>query len=661
MIALVLMGWHGVIGQSPARTKSSASRSKTTPKAPLAVLYNLRATTTHFSIYFRWDEVPGAMFYRITSAAGKEIFDGSGLDAFDAILAPNQTYTYTLSPYNPQTKQAFTSTTIKATTGFAKPKTSAMLGDYTQLSGLVVAANGRVSGHRFSTADVGKCVSLEGCRYAPEYREAPLWWHGTIERVLPNGTAIVVASYGAAPLPKNGVSGYMATNNYDQWRAELADTTINTLQLSGTILIDPYRSTWWQRNIKDVGGNGAMGPQLSHPNLLIAGGTLVFGHEDALGDKLYGPPPPHYWRPMPLVGLVHQAGVLGLQCNIRGPKTPPFQNRDHYPVSKFYQSASTASLKQVFFTGIFGDSTNYSTGFYTAFDLRGPKPNGGKSLLAMIDASIACGVPFGAGTTPDADGVTRITPYEGYRFMLRDTRILGCGITRATPTVRATVTRINSTEARVTVDPKQYPNFTFLQWAWYEPFNVLMKPPGASAGSTHQFSNVVWRQTKTTAGPYTAMVTIEPGTATNEHLRQRPLTFGPIELTTASPMQPSIAIEGHVLYHNLVEIDINRVHLSNLNMFFIRQNGVDNLQGQYRQWGIKNLTYTPAGIGNRAWMKSDWSYYLQMATEKSEPYIQHQDMGFVGKAKLSNVTKIMLHTHPRIGVYSIEKSKTNLE
>jgi hypothetical protein len=660
MLGLVLLLPHTARAQAKGGKKASPTRPRPAAKLPVAGLYNLSASATHFSVYFKWDEVPGAMFYRITNAAGKEIFDGGGLDAFDAILAPGQTYTYTLLPYHPQSKQAFAPTRVTATTAVAKPTATAMRGDYTSLSGLVVAAKGRVSGYKFSPADVGKCLSLEACRYAPEYREAPLWWHGIITSVTASGTAEVEASYGGAPLPKNGVAGYVATNNYDQWCAALTDTGTNTLQLSGTYLIDPFRSEWWRRNVKDVSGNANMGPQLNHAALLISGGTLVFGHEDALGDRLNAPPPPYYWQPMPLIGILHQAGTLGLRCNVRGPLTPPFQNRSGYAVSKFYQSASTSTVKQVFFSGVFGDSGNYGNGFFTAFDLRGPKPNGGKSVLAILDASVACGMPFGVATAADADRITRVTPYEGYRFMLRDVRVLGCGFGRATPTVKATVSKINATEARITVDPKRFPNFSFMQWEWNEPFNVLMKPIGASPGGTHQFQNVVWRQTKTVEHPYSAVVSIGPGAATNEHLRQAALIYGPVELTTTGPMQPSIGIEGHVLYHNIAEIDINRVHLSNLNMFFIRQNGADNLQGQYRQWGIKNLTYTPPVAGNRAWMKTDWSYFLQMATNKSEPFIQHQGMGFVGKAKLSNIEKLMLHTHIDPKQYEVQNSSTNL-
>ena len=622
--------------------------------------YAIESIPTHFSIYFKWPLVPGAMFYRITNAAGKEIFDGGGLDAFDAILTPDKNYTYKFLPYNPETKQVFTPSTITVKTRASVVKTSAMVGDYLELKGLKI--NGEIiSGYRFSAADLGKCISIEGARQADWYRAAPIWWHGTIAAVNADGSAKVNSAYGLPLNNNSNRNGYMATNNYDTWRAELADSTIKTLSFSGTCLIDPYRSAWWQQNIQNAEGNATQGPYLTNKALLLTGGTLVFGQEDAIGQRLNGKPPPYYWQPMPLIGLIHMGGALGLACNIRGPKTNPLQNRTNYPVSRFYQSFNNDQPKQVFFSGVFGDSANYTTGFFNAFDMRGPKPNGGKSVLAMIDATVACGIPFGLALGNSTDGMPHLNNYEGFRFLLRDTRITGSGIARATPTVQATIRAINATEAAITVDKTAYPEFTFMPWEWSEPFNLLIKPVGAKAGNTHQFQNITWRQSLSVSDPYTCIVPIAPGAATNEHLRQNPLPMGRVELTTAGSMQPQIAMEGHTMYYNVAELEINRVHLSNLNMFFIRQNGADNLQGSYRQWSIKNLSYTPPKVGKLQWMKTDWSYYLQMATEQTEPYMQHQGMGFVGKALISNVSKIMLHTHLDRKEYYIENSKTNLE
>ncbi|TAD83385.1 MAG: hypothetical protein EAY75_14915 [Bacteroidetes bacterium] len=641
-------------------------KSRTRPVQPppaattIPATYGLTASPTHFSIYFKWNAVPGAMFYRISNAAGKEIFDGGGLDAFDAILAPNQSFSYTFLPYNPETKQQFRPTTIAVRTASASVTKTSMVADYTELQNLKINQS-TISGYPFKPADVGKCISIKGARTAPWYRQAPLWWHGTITLVDARGNATVGSEYGQ-PLQISGpISGYMGTNNYDAWRAELGDSAIATLSLSGTYLIDPYRSPWWQQNIKNLEGNTNQGPYLDRKALLISGGTLVFGQEDAIGQRLFGPPPPHYWQPMPLVALVHAGGTLGLACNIRGPKTVALQNRNNYPISKFYTSVANEKPKQIFFSGVFGDTTDYTTGFLNAFELRGPKPSGGKSVLALVNATIACAGPFGMGLANSADGVPRLNAYEGFRFLLRDTRVVGSGLGRATPTVQATLERTSPTEATIRVNKNLFPEFTFMQWGWSEPFNLLMKPVGAKPGGTHQFLNVCWRQSLRVVDPYTCVVPLQAGAQTNEHLRQSTLPMGRVELTTASSMQPQIAVEGHTMYYNVAELEINRVHLSGLNLFFIRQNGADNLQGSYSQWSIKNLSYTPPQVAKLQWMKTDWSYYLQMASEQAEPFIQHQGMGFVGKALISNVSKLMLHTHIGRQQYHIENSKTNLE
>jgi hypothetical protein len=125
---------------------------------------------------------------------------------------------------------------------------------------------------------------------------------------------------------------------------------------------------------------------------------------------------------------------------------------------------------------------------------------------------------------------------------------------------------------------------------------------------------------------------VQPTAQVNAHLKQGSLPVGPIVLNTAEMMQPSIGIEGHILYHNLIEIEGYNSSVSNYNNAFIRQNGIDNLVGNYRQWSLVGMQYMPPPYNSPQFSPMrTMGYYLQYSTGQWPPLIQFQGMGFQGQ------------------------------
>jgi hypothetical protein len=567
---------------------------------PIETSNKLRATTTPFTVYLQWDSIAGAKEYSIYKNGKLETVI-NGLDTW-ILQDPGSTSTYTLNNGN----------SITVTTPPAPITAGRMVGDRKELKNITVK-DGIVTGVTFVTADIGKQISLEGARSAKWYREAPLWGHGTITG--PNTVSGLDNCVNSI--------GYYGTNNYRNWLAELADSTPRQIVLTGSYIIRPPANL-----------DRSTGPPLKNKALSIVGGTICFGAEDAIGTELNHPPPPYYFSPAPLVAIQHIGGTLVINSTILGPSNRQLNNREPYPVSIFYRAESNANPKQVFISGIFGDTANYLNGFFQGFRMQGPTVAGGKSVLAFINCQIANQELATVGVSGAAP---EIGIYDkSYRFILRNTVINGSGRNTATLPLLGQLERYNDKYAMLSVDSLQYPTFTFMNLAYWEENpstrNLLMKLPNADAGVLNAFTNIVWRPGIVPLSPYSALVPIEPSAQANEHLRQRPLPYGPVMFNTATQMHPSIGIEGHVLYQNTIEIEGYNSTVKNCNNAFIRMNGADGLKGSYKQWSLVNVTYIPPPV------KSPWfepmrkmGYYLQYSTSQAPPLVQFQPMGFVGE------------------------------
>ena len=600
----------------------------TLPALIAANTINLQATPSPFTMYLRWDSVPGCPEYAVYRN-DTLLTVINGLDTWDAMLRPNVTYRYAVKPLN------LVASEITATTTNAPIVNTAMVADREELTSIGVAANGIVTGYAFAPDDVGKCISIKNGRAAKWYREAPLWWHGYIQTVNNNGSAVVSSPIYGNPLPLGGLtisaSGYFGTNNYDTYFAEINDTTARQINLSGHYLIDPFRSDSFL-NARGDYGNRTQVPYLNNRALFLNGGNLYFGEEDAIGTSLYAGPG-YIWHEFPLTAIEHGSGIFCLKTNIYGPKTEWTTNRESYPKSWFYKADVSNTPKQVFYTGSFGDSSDYRNGFFFGFEMKGPTVAGGKSVLAMLNAKINNPWPFGLGVTGQNPEVGIYN--KSYRWLLRNTVINGSGRATASNPVNATVTSFNDTYAILQVDSTTAPTFTFWNLAYWEDNSVLMKRPDAYAGGGNAFTNVVWRPGIVPLSAYSCLIPKASTGRTNEHLVQAPLLYGNVVCNSTHEMQPSIGIEGHVIYINVAEVEVYNTLVKNYNTAFLRQNGADGLTGSYRQWSIVNLSNIPP-LQVNPWYERlrSMGYYLQYSTAQAPPLIQFQPMGFVGQRLL---------------------------
>jgi hypothetical protein len=328
------------------------------------------------------------------------------------------------------------------------------------------------------------------------------------------------------------------------------------------------------------------------------------------------------------LSIVHEGGSLFINSKIFGPQSQPLKNGEPYRSEYFYYALNNKSAKQVFISGTFGDSSNYLNGFFRGFKLQTENVPGDKNVLALINATVANQELATVGATNNRIGI-----YDyNTRFLLRNSRIIGTGRNSASLPVTGWV----SADGIVTVDSIAYPEFTFRTLAVWEESpstrNILMKLPATVVPCCNAFTGVVWRPSAVVLLPYTARVPVQPTAQVNAHLKQGALPVGPIVLNTAEMMQPSIGIEGHILYHNLIEIEGYRSSVSNYNNAFIRMNGIDNLVGNYRQWSLVGMQYTPPPYNSPQFAPMrTMGYYLQYSTGQWPPLIQFQPIGFVGQ------------------------------
>jgi hypothetical protein len=327
------------------------------------------------------------------------------------------------------------------------------------------------------------------------------------------------------------------------------------------------------------------------------------------------------------LAIVHEGGALFINSKIFGPQSQPKTNGEPYRSEYFYYALNNKSTKQVFISGVFGDTSNYLNGFFRGFKMQTENVPNDKSVLGFVNCIVANQEAVTIGATNNKVGI-----YDhNIRLLIRDSRIIGTGRNSASLPVRGWV----SADGIVTVDSLTHPDFTFRTLAVWEESpstrNILMKKHETVVPCCNSFAGVIWRPNLVLISPYTARVPVQPTSQTNAHLKQGALPTGAIMLNIAGQMQPSIGIEGHWAYTNTSEFEGFRFSFSNYNNAFLRNNGIDNLQGQYRQWSLVGMQYTPPPYNSPQFAPMrQMGYYLQYATGQWPPLIQFQPMGFQG-------------------------------
>ena len=592
--------------------------------------YNLQVQSNHFATYIQWDSV--SMFHRLFHN-GTEAFDGPGTDTW--LLTAPGSHTVELEPWDSSgrklPRQRFSFTVQPAAT-----RQAPLVGDYTPLTRISVV-KGIVQGHRFVPADVGKVISIKDARRAPWYRQAPLWYHGFIEQVLPNGTALVTSkSVDGKPvgtpsqelIDVQNTTGYFATNNAEAWWKMIESSTQpETLEIKGTAYIDPFRWPWFVEQVV-AKVTTKTGPYLTNPALAIQG-NLVFGEEHLIGHVLKGTTFTP-WRPQfyPLTAIMHQSGFLWVNGQVRGPLTPNLFNQSNNADSRFYQrdTKSTATV-QFIFSGTFGDTTNWELGFNNlAENIRG-EATSGKDLQAAINARIACPEPFALRpfAAMDGKGGLLLRPNFGKRWLLRNVTFYGSAMRKANGPVLATVRRAPRGDSLlVTVDARTYPEFTFREFAFHEPQFLIFKEPGKPVGPLNQFDNAIFEKASFVASPYSVS------------MRSNKVKPGTYMLATSPNYHERLASQGHIQYSSaLLEVEVRNVLAHNLHSFFLRSNNNDYF-GWHRQFSLINARATPTKEDRFKMLRPFGGYDMWIDFPSTTLQAQYVAQGFKGVALVRN-------------------------
>ena len=601
----------------------------TTPQS-----FVISTTVNHFNVYLTWPETVGADFYKVYKN-GVEMTVINGCDTWDGIIDQDTSVTYKVVPCNKDIEYQSASITVKTLS--APVVKSATIGDYTRLTN-VALNNNVVTGYKFSKNDIGKVISLSNCRIAKWYRSGSMWAHLFIKDVNDNGNAIVECKSQkniALGTPANelvnnsNTFGYFATNNFDILRNELSTSVASTLELTGTVYIDPSRSTWYNNNIVDVQGNGLGMIKINNSALLVKG-DLICGGEDLLGHKENNIIIPYcQWYPMILIE--HKSGMFAWKGNVRGCETVPIMNRTGQVRHKFYtKDIETPKICQFIYSGVFGNKDNYQSGFTNLIDSQRGTATSGKDLLACIDSTLHIAEPFVVrpftSQNPPKDFVS--TTF-GKRFLLRNTIVSHSAFCKTSEIVRAFITNLNDGTAKITVNSSLYPNFTFYSnvGIWSR-LPIIFKSPTTPIGGLNSFDNTIGKLALKINNAYEVIVKIE-GDCVSAQLT-KPMIFGEVMLITAQDMQPTIPWEGHVLYtSSLVEIEMHNVNVNNLLSFLIRSNNSDNYEGFFNQYSLSKITYTPPNKINPGFDDiKQFGGYVQFAEWPGPPFIQAVVQGF---------------------------------
>jgi hypothetical protein len=382
-------------------------------------------------------------------------------------------------------------------------------------------------------------------------------------------------------------------------------------------------------------------PYLNNPALQI-NGNLVFGEEDLIGHTLLSQVFTKF-RPQfyPLTGLIHQSGFLWVNGVVRGPLSHNLLNEVTGPDSRFYQrDGKSKSTVQFIFSGVFNDSTDWENGFNTLSENIRGEVEAGKDLQAAIGARIACPEAFilRPYSTFAGAGAARLRPYLGKRWILRDARIFGTAMRKATGPVQANITRIAGDSLLVVVDSTRYPYFTFREYGWWEPQYLFFRDPAKPVGKLNQFENAIISRWGRVISPYRVTV------------KDNRLAPGTVLLATSTSQQHTSGSQGHLQYSSaLLEVEVRDVLAENMHSFFLRVNNSD-IYGWHRQFSLVNVQAIPTREDRFSALRPFGGYDMHVDFPSENLFVQYVGQGFKGVALVRN-SRVHFQQHWGLTIY----------